>query len=227
MRPPTPPVQLGPAGGGSGTPSAPGTWSRSWALLRTGWHTVRHSPTLLALAALATLVGTAGAIAALLYAYGLERHEHRLHLLIATAVLAFPLRLAATFLGVAMCSCAASAMDGERCTPQGALACAWRRRRAIVAWALVASTVGIVIDVVVERLPFGGRIAGRLADVAWSVVSFLALPVIALHDTGPRETVTRSARAVRERWGEGLTGTATGPFQPHQLAGAFKRRSRS
>ena len=42
--------------------------------------------------------------------------------------------------------------------------------------------------------------------MAWSLVTFLAVPVIAIEGTGPFETLKRSASLFRERWGQQITG---------------------
>ena len=42
--------------------------------------------------------------------------------------------------------------------------------------------------------------------MAWSLVTFLAVPVIAIEGTGPFETIKRSASLFRERWGQQITG---------------------
>ena len=53
-----------------------------------------------------------------------------------------------------------------------------------------------------------GAIVGGLADVAWTVATFFVVPVIALEGLGPKDAIKRSAGVVRERWGEGVVGSA-------------------
>ena len=52
----------------------------------------------------------------------------------------------------------------------------------------------------------GGTIAARLVGMAWALVTFLAVPVIAIEGTGALETLKRSASIFRERWGQQITG---------------------
>ena len=61
---------------------------------------------------------------------------------------------------------------------------AGRRSRPRSAWssALLENQGGI-----------GGQIAGRLLGMGWSLITFLAVPVIAIEGTGPVETLKRSA----------------------------------
>lgn len=51
-------------------------------------------------------------------------------------------------------------------------------------------------------------IVGGLANFGWSVATFFVVPVIAFEDLGPRDAIRRSSGIVRERWGEGVTGSA-------------------
>lgn len=51
-----------------------------------------------------------------------------------------------------------------------------------------------------------GEIAGRVLAVGWSLITFLAVPVIALEGAGPLATLKRSASLFRSRWGQQVTG---------------------
>jgi hypothetical protein len=73
--------------------------------------------------------------------------------------------------------------------------------------------VGAVVKVV--QYVAGDSVAGSIAaivaglvGVAWSVATFFVIPVLALEGLGPRDASRRSAGLVRERWGEGLVGSA-------------------
>ncbi|WCB94979.1 hypothetical protein DSM104299_03719 [Baekduia alba] len=54
-----------------------------------------------------------------------------------------------------------------------------------------------------------GNIIGGLANATWSVATFFVIPIIALDGLGPVDAIKRSAGVVRERWCEGLVGSAT------------------
>ena len=51
-----------------------------------------------------------------------------------------------------------------------------------------------------------GNIAARLVGTAWALVTFLAVPVIAIEGTGPFETLKRSASIFKGKWGQQITG---------------------
>ena len=66
--------------------------------------------------------------------------------------------------------------------------------------------VGLVLSALENQGGIVGQIFGRLLAVGWSLITFLAAPVIALEGTGPFETLKRSASLFRSRWGQQITG---------------------
>jgi hypothetical protein len=73
-------------------------------------------------------------------------------------------------------------------------------------WAALSTAVGLIVGALEQQGGAFGEIAGRLAGMAWSLVTFLAVPVIAIEGTGPVATLKRSASLFRERWGQQITG---------------------
>ena len=64
-----------------------------------------------------------------------------------------------------------------------------------------------------DRIAFGiaqrlevPEIVGRLLAIGWSLITFLAVPVIALEGTGPLQTLKRSSSLFKSRWGAQVTG---------------------
>jgi hypothetical protein len=93
-------------------------------------------------------------------------------------------------------------MDGGDPTVGSALEQARGRLGRIFEWALLATIVSVVIDLLEERLGFAGRILGGIAGVAFGIVSFLALPVIVFEDVGAIDAFKRSATLLKSTWGE-------------------------
>jgi len=125
-------------------------------------------------------------------------------------VIAFIGYLLVTFVGMffnsALIHAANQRMEGGDPTLGSALAGAWSRVAKILAWAMVAATVSIIIAQLQERFGLIGRLLGFLAGTAWTVVTFLVLPVIIIEDQEPIESAKRSAQLLRRSWGEGLAG---------------------
>ena len=51
-----------------------------------------------------------------------------------------------------------------------------------------------------------GNIAARLVGMAWALVTFMAVPVMAIEGTGPFGTLKRSATIFKDNWGQQITG---------------------
>nr|HNH87392.1 DUF6159 family protein [Solirubrobacterales bacterium] len=98
-------------------------------------------------------------------------------------------------------------MQGETATFGDGMALASSRMGAIAGWAFVATVVMTIIRAIQERFGIAGAIVGGLAGAAWGILTFLAVPVIALEGTGPIETIKRCASLVKSRWGEQIAGT--------------------
>jgi hypothetical protein len=76
----------------------------------------------------------------------------------------------------------------------------------ICGWAAVSTAISVLMGVLENQGGIGGQIAARLVGMAWSLVTFLAVPVIAIEGTGPFETLKRSASMFKQRWGQQITG---------------------
>jgi hypothetical protein len=76
----------------------------------------------------------------------------------------------------------------------------------ICGWAALSTAISVLMGVLENQGGIGGQIAARLVGMAWSLVTFLAVPVIAIEGTGPVETLKRSASMFRQRWGQQITG---------------------
>jgi hypothetical protein len=73
----------------------------------------------------------------------------------------------------------------------------------------VTTTVNLIIRAIESRFDgVGGAIVGALGGMAWALVTFLAVPVIAFEGTGPWATLKRSSGLFRERWGQQIGGLA-------------------
>ena len=79
---------------------------------------------------------------------------------------------------------------------------------AILGYAVISATVGMILRAVQERLGFVGRFVVGLIGLAWTVATFLVVPVLVNNDVGPIDAVKRSAELLKKTWGENLIGNA-------------------
>lgn len=78
---------------------------------------------------------------------------------------------------------------------------------AILGYALISATVGVILRALQERAGFIGRFVIGLIGLAWTVASFLVVPVLVSQDIGPIDAVKRSAELLKKTWGQNLIGT--------------------
>ncbi len=110
------------------------------------------------------------------------------------------------YFSVGLAACADMIFRGQEATVADGLAIARRRFTQILGWAAVSTTISVLMGVLENQGGIFGQIAARLVGMAWSLVTFLAVPVIAIEGTGALETLKRSASMFRERWGQQITG---------------------
>jgi len=113
------------------------------------------------------------------------------------------------FFNSALVACVLKQIDGGQPTLGYGLAVARQRLPQILGWALLTSTVGILLRLLEEKVGFIGRIVVGLLGMAWSVTSFLVVPVLVAEDTGPIESYKRSVEMLRRTWGEQIIGNVS------------------
>ena len=69
-------------------------------------------------------------------------------------------------------------------------------------WAVVASTVGIILHAIEERSSWLGKIVSALIGIAWAMATYLIVPVLIFEDDGVFGSIQRSSALLRETWGE-------------------------
>jgi hypothetical protein len=111
------------------------------------------------------------------------------------------------FIGVGLAAAADAALRGEDASFGQGLRVAMSRLVAISGWALINALLSIVLRALETRSELA-TIAAALVGGAWSVVSLLAIPAIALEDDGPIEAIKRSGSLFKQHWGGRVTGMA-------------------
>jgi hypothetical protein len=86
------------------------------------------------------------------------------------------------------------------------LAVARSRFGAICGWAALSTAISLFMAVLENQGGALGNIAARLVGMAWALVTFMAVPVIAIEGTGPLETLKRSATIFKQKWGQQISG---------------------
>lgn len=112
------------------------------------------------------------------------------------------------FFNTALVGAAMIRLDGGDPTVADGLRIARGKWPQILGYAAIAATVGLLLRAIEERAGFIGRIVIGFIGVAWTVATFLAVPVLVARDVGPVDAVKESASLLGRTWGENLIGNA-------------------
>jgi hypothetical protein len=118
----------------------------------------------------------------------------------------YVLAVVGIYFSVGLAAAANMIFDGKEATVSDGLAVARSRFSQICGWAAISTTISVLMAALENQGGIGGQIAARLVGMAWSLVTFLAVPVIAIEGTGPLETLKRSSSIFRQRWGQQISG---------------------
>jgi hypothetical protein len=110
------------------------------------------------------------------------------------------------YFSVGLAAAADMIFRGEPATVGDGLAVARQRFGVICGWAAVSTAISVLMGALENQGGIAGTIGARVVGMAWSLVTFLAVPVIAIEGTGPFATLKRSASLFRDRWGQQITG---------------------
>ena len=197
--------------------------ARGWAFVKVSWSVLSRHPKLLILPIFSTaaLLLIFGFIAASVFWTGLA-HEipsifQQLHTPIGQIVgygILFVFYLINMFIMIffnaALVFCTLEAFAGKTPSLTAGLAATWRRLPQILAWTFVASTVGVILNILenmLERtLGFLGSLLGGTVEIGWTVATYFVVPVIVIEGVGPIEAVKRSSAALKRSWGDSATG---------------------
>lgn len=110
------------------------------------------------------------------------------------------------FFNAALVGAAMIRLDGGDPTVGDGLRIAAGKWRPILGYAAIAATVGMVLRAIEQRAGIVGRIVAGMIGVAWTLATFLTVPLLVAHDVGPLEAVRESAALLKRTWGENLIG---------------------
>ncbi len=76
----------------------------------------------------------------------------------------------------------------------------------ILGYAAIAATVGIILRMLEERLGVIGRWITGLLGVAFTLATFMVVPLLVTRNIGPIDAVKESASLLKKTWGENIIG---------------------
>jgi hypothetical protein len=185
---------------------------RSWDLIKSSWSVLRADKELLlypVASGLVTFVAVALVGLVWLGSGGLDRWNDEsfgvLDLVLAF-IFYFIVSTVVIFFNSALIAAANIRLEGGDPTLSDGFRIAFSHIGAILGWAAIAATVGLVLQALRERGGVAGAVVSLIGNMAWSVITFLVVPVLVVEGVGPIEAIKRSASLLRTTWGEQIIG---------------------
>jgi hypothetical protein len=125
------------------------------------------------------------------------------------------------FFNTALVGAAIVLLGGGQPTVWDGLKLAVSRSGAILGYAILSATVGVLLQVVAEKLGVIGRLIAGGLGLAWTAATFLVVPILAAEGIGPWQAVERSGELLRKTWGENLIGNAGISLLMSMISGAI------
>ena len=110
------------------------------------------------------------------------------------------------FFNAALVGAASIRLEGGDPTVADGLRIARSRVVPILGYAAIAATIGLILRLIEERAGFIGRWIAGLLGIAFTVATFLTVPILVSRDVGPIDAIKESASLLKKTWGENIIG---------------------
>jgi hypothetical protein len=183
----------------------------SWAIAQRSWAVLRSDKSLawFPVFSFVASLAVAGVIAGLVALMGIDSSTSGDSLApfgyVLVAVGYLCLAFVQTYFLAALVAGADERLRGGSSSVKGAIEVANSRLHRLLPWAIVTATVTLVLNQL-ERQGVVGRIIGSLLGVAWSVITFLTIPILVIEDIGVGAALRRSKDLLKRTWGENIIG---------------------
>ena len=192
-----------------------GKFSGSWALMKASWEVLKKDKEILVfpiLSGIMLVLVILSFIFPMILAdslFSLEQMTSEVEKVFNSVVIFlfyFIIYFVMIFFNSAIIACAIIRMNGGDPTVGDGLKAALSRLTYIAGWSLIAASVGLILRLIEERFEFAGRIVAAVIGVAWSMTSFLVIPVLVIEKMDPFSAFKKSASLLKKTWGEQLIG---------------------
>lgn len=112
------------------------------------------------------------------------------------------------FFNVGVVACARIRLEGGDPTVADGFRAARENLKAIVVWALISATVGLILRMIAERSRLIGQLIAKFLGAAWAIATYFIVPVMIFEKRGAKESMTSSTQLISRTWGESLVAAA-------------------
>lgn len=184
-------------------------------LLDATWELLRQDRELIVLPLVGSVLGVVAAAILFVPGYGVGwliagQREGDVAYYAGGAFAALAATIVAVYFQAALVIGANERADGGSPTVRSCLRATWQHKWQILGWSVLTATIGTLLSFVQERLGFVGFVTNLVGGLAWSIATFVVVPVLVAEDVGPATAVKRSAQVLRATWGTSLRTAARG-----------------
>lgn len=184
-------------------------FSRSWTLVKASAAVLRSDKELLVFPLLSGLAAMVVVATFLVPVFALKIFENGLG--VGGAILGFLFYLCLYFItfffNAALVGAAIIRLEGGDPTLADGFNAAKSRLGPILGYAAIAATVGVLLQALKNKdNNFLVRMIGSGLGVAWTLSTFLVVPVLVQQNIGPVEAIKESVRLLKRTWGENAIG---------------------
>jgi hypothetical protein len=183
--------------------------SRSWTLVKASAAVLRSDKELLLFPVISSIATLLVALTFLVPVVGLRIFEGG-EIGVLGAIVGFAFYLCQYFVifffNTALVGAAMIRLEGGDPTVADGLRIARSKAGVILGYAAIAATVGLLLKMASEKSGVFGRIVVGLVGMAWTLASFLVVPILVSRDVGPIDAVKESIDLLKRTWGENVAG---------------------
>ena len=182
--------------------------SRSWTLVKASAAVLRSDKELLLFPVISGFATLAVAATFMVPVLGLQLFERGVGPLGAVVGFLFYLcqYFVIFFFNTALVGAAMIRLEGGDPTVGDGLRIARSKFGAILGYAALAATVGLVLKALGRRAGGLGRVIINLIGMAWTFATFLVVPILVSRDIGPIDALKESVELLKRTWGENVVG---------------------
>jgi hypothetical protein len=191
--------------------------SNGWKLTKTSFKVLKENKQLIVFpilsgASIVLLMGSFTVVLLAAYGWDMENVSDReegnaLIAILGTFIFYLINYFVVIFFNMALIHCTRMYFNGEEVSIKKGIQFSVSRIGAIFAWSLFAATIGTLLRMLQENFGWIGRIITAVLGIAWSIVTFFVVPIIAYENVGPFEAFKRSGDLMKKKFGESLVAT--------------------
>jgi len=190
-----------------------GKLSRTWSLMKSSWEVLKKDKQLLffpLLSAVCSLIVIASFAFPFIFSNFIEQTSTTLKIDSSYYVLLFlfyfVLYFVVIFFNSAIVANAFTLMKGGTPRFSDGIRIAFSRLPQIFGWAFISATVGVILRMIQDRVGWLGKVLVGILGIAFSLLSFLVVPILVVEKKGPIEALKESTSLFKKTWGEQIAG---------------------